>query len=497
LANDLGKQMRVPRRETVFVVGSIPAAEFAARGLTLKSADKNIDSTSHAVALIYVAGDLLVDAERVKLTQWLRRGAVEAAWRGALCVIACMRGQKSNAQNVAKNRGSIGDRVQFGYQDRPAEIAELCARYNGGMPANTALIITLIGDVLLPAEATCLLRRAFFDFERITLTSLSGGRSGMGVWRVEAESSDKDLRSPFVVKCGKASEIDEQVNTYRDVVEDRVPYRGCGPLCLERSVRGVDLRLSVSRFVEHATRLDEYILDRDAGEIIHSIYNRVLRRWRAEPSFQKVQLFPELLWRTTWPKYLEKLGQVFPHANQAVSENLLSPQEIFDVLSGGLAVEVPYCRAHDDLNLRNVFVSEARSEAILIDFTRSQKRPLSKDCARLDVGLGFDDELNAKQPLPLDVLFDFYTGDLFSISLVQRLKGDVANKRLTAIAAIRTSLLAEATNANYDIAEEYKIAVAAELLYHARRNTNWGHIAYRCVSFIVDQMRVPGALTGV
>jgi hypothetical protein len=336
---------------------------------------------------------------RVKLTQWLRKCAVQAAWRGALCVIACMRGQKSNAQNVAKNRGSIGDRVRFGYQDRPAEIAELCARYNGGMPANTALIITSIGDVSLPAEATCLLRRAFFDFERITLTPLSGGRSGMGVWRVEAESSDKDLRSPFVVKCGKASEIDEQVNTYRDVVEDRVPYRGCGPLCLERSVRGVDLRLSVSRFVEHATRLDEYILDRDAGEIIYSIYNRVLRRWRTEPSFQKVQLFPELLWRTTWPKYLEKLDQVFPHANQAVPENLLSPQEIFDVLSGGLAVKVPYCRAHDDLNLRNVFVSEARSEAILIDFTRSQKRPLSKDCARLDVGLGFDDELNAKQPL--------------------------------------------------------------------------------------------------
>jgi hypothetical protein len=117
--------------------------------------------------------------------------------------------------------------------------------------------------------------------------------------------------------------------------------------------------------------------------------------------------------------------------------------------------------------------------------------------ATAPVGLGFDKELNSKQPIPLDVLFSFYTGDLFSISLVQRLRGDLANKRLTAIAAVRINLLAEAAKANYDIAHEYKIAVATELLYHARRNTKLGHTAYRCVSFIAEHMHASNALTGV
>jgi Ser/Thr protein kinase RdoA (MazF antagonist) len=67
------------------------------------------------------------------------------------------------------------------------------------------------------------------------------------------------------------------------------------------------------------------------------------------------------------------------------------PQKLLRKLDAIENVCVPLCRAHDDLNFRNVFVGEGGSEIILIDFTRAVKRPLSQDVARLDVGLAFDD----------------------------------------------------------------------------------------------------------
>jgi hypothetical protein len=306
-----------------------------------------------------------------------------------------------------------------------------------------------------------------------------------GIWRVEADSTDDELRSPFVVKCGPRESIDMQVRTYRDVVADRVPFRGCAPLCLERSVAGHRKRLSVSRFVERAERLDSLLLKPDCvdpGAIIRRIYSGPLHRWRAKPQKRTLKLLEEFLPSRVRKRYGNGLRAT--HGALPVG-SALSPGDLFKVLASLPPKEVPVCRAHDDLNFRNVFVADGGGEIILIDFTRAVVKPLSQDIARMDVGLAFDDELNAEQPIADDILEAYYAQNLFSISLPHSVRGRGARARLLAIEALRNQMLVEADAQDYDATTEYKVAIIAGLFYEAKRRTKWSATAYRCANALV------------
>lgn len=85
-------------------------------------------------------------------------------------------------------------------------VAAWIARHEPGPVASGAL--QLDGDLPLDqeAEATTLLRRAFHDAERVTLTRLAGGKSGAAVWSAmphPVAGADAHHRaSPFLVKYG-------------------------------------------------------------------------------------------------------------------------------------------------------------------------------------------------------------------------------------------------------------------------------------------------------
>jgi hypothetical protein len=201
-----------------------------------------------------------------------------------------------------------------------------------------------------------------------------------------------------------------------------------------------------------------------------------------------VKPFREFLPENMWARYRPGLQATY---NKITADGVWippTPDDLLSRLDDFPEEERPYCRAHDDLNLRNVFICDGHREAVLIDFTRAARRPLSHDCARLDVGLAFDVELNAGQPLETDVLENFYTGDLFSISLEHTLRGGPAVKRLSAISAIRTQLLEDARAAKFDPRQEYRIAIAAELLYHARSQGPFGELAYKCAASLSDAL---------
>jgi hypothetical protein len=339
------------------------------------------------------------------------------------------------------------------------------------------------GPTHLDQEAAMLLRRAFADFDSIELTALDGGRSAItGIWRVEAKSRDAELRSPFVAKCGPRDTISQQVDTYRDVVADRVPYRGCAPLCLERSVAGFSQRLAVSRFVERAARLDEVLIKPDHPDVqglIQGIFTGPLHRWRAAVEQRNVKLVWQFLPRNPLASYGYGLRRT-RKALEAQGKTVPKPSALIKRLIDLPKIDAPICRAHDDLNFRNVFVGEGGEEIILIDFTRAIKRALSKDVARMDVGLAFDDELNDAQPISDDVLWEYFTGDLFSISLRHAVDGQAAYSRLAAITSLRRFVLIEADDHSYDPRQEYRVAVICGLLYEAKRQTKWSGIAYRC-----------------
>jgi hypothetical protein len=204
-------------------------------------------------------------------------------------------------------------------------------------------------------------------------------------------------------------------------------------------------------------------------------------------------LLPEFLDERSIPKLKERLRRTCRKLEAAGYTALLSPGQILRVLRLIPEMAVPVCRAHDDLNFRNVFVAHGPGDVVLIDFTRASIRPLSRDIARLDVGLAFDPELNSAQALPDDVLQDFFAHDLFAISLAHVVAGDSAGPRLRAIQTLRRRMIVEARSVGYDPALEYRVAVITELLYQAKRANHWGRLAYRCAEALVRTLPQPPA----
>ena len=482
-------------------VGKIPESdEFTARGLSLRSASDAQDvAHSDVRAVVVVVSDFEKIESRQLLRKHLQHYALEAALQGALVILAVPKDNIASALESAKQYAPMLAQWEksFGVSirqlevmagDKWASIAELSARYDCGSSQNAGLKIHSAGSapLNLDPEVEGLLRRAFHDFESIRLQAETGGKSKVdGVWKVEAEGDEK--ASPFIVKCGPAPAIEVHINTYADVVADRVPYRGCTPVCLDRCVRGATRRLIVSRFIENAERLDEAVLNRDVQPAVESIFSQVLDRWRRNPPWAKVQLWPEFLPKARRVSYKRGLSRTYSKLI-ARGEAPLDPKLIFKTLAL-LPVEArPYPRAHDDLNIRNVFVSGQPGEPVLIDFTRSAKRPMSHDVSRLDVGLGFDSILHDAQPLPESVLMSIYGGDLFQLSLEHVTHGKVAKHRLDAIFALRRGILEDGARVKYDLREEYAVAICVGLLYYAKSAGGLGLVAYRCASALTAKL---------
>lgn len=473
--------MYAPELNAVLISGELDAAPFAKRELALvPSASAELPGSTRA--LVFVAGDLNKTSDRAALVGWARRNMRLAHDHGVGCIIAAAPGQTNLANQILDNSPETRSPAYFEtvVAADPDVVAQACLRLKPGPPPNLNLKILPKG---LDPETVMLLRRAFADFDSIELSPLDGGRSAItGIWRVDAKSRDAELRSPFVAKCGPRDAIRQQVNTYRDVVADRVPYRGCAPLCLERSVAGFSKRLAVSRFVERAERLDEVLIKPDHPDVaglVQNIFAGPLHRWRASVETSSVKL----IWQFLPTNPLACYGYGLRRTRKALAAQGISvppPSALMKRMTALPKIDAPICRAHDDLNFRNVFVGEGGREIILIDFTRAIKRVLSKDVARMDVGLAFDDELNNVQPIGDDVLIDYFTGNLFSISLRHAVDGQAARSRLTAITALRHFILMEADIHGYDPRQEYTVAVISGLLYEAKRQTKWSGVAYRC-----------------
>lgn len=474
--------MYAPELNNVLLSGTLSAGPFNRRGLTTASYVAPALPAS-ARALVFMAGDLHDPKERATLVGWARRNVRLAHNHGIGCVIASARDQENLAkQTLAASPETILSTV---VSADPEVVAQACLSLRPGPLPNDTLVIGGAGS--LDPETDMLLKRAFADFDSIDLVPLDGGRSDItGIWRVDARSRDAELRSPFVAKCGPRASIKQQVDTYRDVVADRVPYRGCAPLCLDRSIAGFSKRLAVSRFVEQAKRLDEVLIDPNhpnVSNLIENIFSGPLHRWRRGVERRQIKL----VWQFLPGDVVASYGYGMRKTRNKLAASGFSvptPSKLVKRLTALPRIEAPICRAHDDLNFRNVFVGAGGREIILIDFTRAIKRVLSKDVARMDVGFAFDDELNEKQPVSDDVLMDYFTGDLFSISLRHVVDGKGAKARLAAIESLRHHILTEADEHGYDPRVEYTVAIISGLLYEAKRQTKWSGIAYRCADLL-------------
>lgn len=479
-------------RSTVYALNrGVSEDPFAGRGLTLVVSARDSDPVLQpdGRALLFAAGDLSTDDENVRLAKWASNAIRRALDRGTACLVLVSSGQEGRAREVLAS-ADRDRRVRI--TASVEEASQLALLHEpGAFPGTLPEIQATLG---LPAGMELLIKRAFHQFERVDLKSLTGGRSGASVWRAECRSADRDLSSPFVVKFGPRETIGNELSTYRDAVADRIPFRGCAPICVERSVEGSFKQVLVSRFVENAKRLDDLFVKGPPPSPVHlvrGIYDGPLHRWRHNTTRTRIRLFHELC-DPHVRDHPQKLERVWVGLG-AEGSGLPAPKDLLRQLSALPVADVPVCHAHDDLNLRNVFVAQPGGDVILIDFTRSKRRPLARDIARLDVALGFDRELQDASPLDQKLLLEFYAEDHFRVSLLHPSDCAVGEARLELVQALRRRMVLEARRESYDPRVEYSVAVAAELLYHARGMSSSADIAYRCACRIASDLATSGA----
>lgn len=228
------------------------------------------------------------------------------------------KGSDAISARARRLRSSVGDRggslfvVGFGETDRRAiigqtaelpdvavldgtaasDVAEACARLEVG-PAVGECTVVLEQGTDVSEQDKLLLRRAFSEYRQIRVRELEGGLSGARVWSLHAVSVDGRTTNPFLVKADTGAAITSEINTMKNFVVDHVPFANHPGLVEDRCVSGTERRLLVSRFLERATRLDDYLSQgRPVETIAAGLFQGAMRRWRSNWTRSRIRSAP-------------------------------------------------------------------------------------------------------------------------------------------------------------------------------------------------------------
>lgn len=350
-----------------------------------------------------------------------------------------------------------------------AEVAEACASHAPGRDANESLVV--VSDPS-PEDAShvLLLKRAFSDFVRVTLTSLAGGFSPTNVWSADAVRADGRRCEPFVVKAGDRQTIKTEIETMRDQVLDYVSFPHRPPLLLDRSVEGATQQLMVSMFVQSATRFDLFVRENDAGSAVTELFCTALGGWRTQRRQATLNLGLEFERYGVFGKK-DALDAAYQLAGGLNAGGPRSPSEVLGQLKGLPPLSVMVCHSHGDLHMRNVFVRRT-SDIVVIDFSAARyESPVARDPSTLDVSLGFD-SIEGMTELTDKVLLDWYSAPLFKV------RAAVDDKRLSAIRRIREQAWKDGARER-----DYSLAVVSYLLRFSRFKPRPGNADRRGLAY--------------
>src|SRR5258708_1505890 len=122
----------------------------------------------------------------------------------------------------APDRGSVAQRSPV----RPHEIPEIVAQHSPGRAHDPNLKIEGAPAAALSATDRFLLGRAFNDCTSVSLSSLTGGRSGT-VFSIEATFRDSRAGPrplPFFAKIDDTKKVDTEHEKYRDYATYHIPF---------------------------------------------------------------------------------------------------------------------------------------------------------------------------------------------------------------------------------------------------------------------------------
>jgi len=306
---------------------------------------------------------------------------------------------------------SEGHTVEIYSRSETTEAAEYIARAYVGPFQRSIPRIDPID--LKDAEMEVLLRRAFYDCNRVRLERLQGGKASDGVYTVHAWCDGGNVGPrplPFFIKFGKPSDIELERRIYKTHAELYIPFNLRPNLDHHRCVRGSKYSALVGNFVEDATPLRKALRQGVGDGVLFSLFETSLKAFRIQafakcPSKQQAGLDAYVKDRACGKPREGEKAQTW---NQAINSATEGPQILTKARSFGLkskpaALEKLLCKEakqiphwwgpiHGDLHAGNVMVR--RGDSILIDFGSVTDGPVTADPATLEVSLVFGTDID-------------------------------------------------------------------------------------------------------
>ncbi|MBE2224229.1 MAG: response regulator, partial [Anaerolineae bacterium] len=247
-----------------------------------------------------------------------------------------------------------------------------------------------------------LLRKLFFECERIQVTVPQRGYSAAAVFKVIPWYMERGLGEALIVKIGERGVADREVEKYREYVQGMVGGHRV-PKAVDttqtQSLTGILYTFAGLGFIQDFSVYFESADKEAVQAVLRNLYLKTCRPWQrnAQQSAAPIQLkqvYLEHLWLTDEKltyAVAHMMGKRHPFSMKGdgqilLGEDNLIPNPADFVRKMSFEQPVLYSIIHGDLQGYNVLVDQ-HEETWLIDFANTTKGPLAQDYALFETYL--------------------------------------------------------------------------------------------------------------
>jgi len=271
-----------------------------------------------------------------------------------------------------------------------AELVKLIARHDPGRGVTEIPKPPAMNKITLSSEEELLIRRAFSDFKEFGLEERTQGRSGARVLFVHhLVSLGGSVRPlPYIVKIEPITDSRTEKERYNEVVASSIPFQNRPALDLARYVEGSTRGALVQDFVDRVLPLWDVLESGNASVVVSALFEGALRGCRVRrevPPSTSRPLEEMVIGPERWG--LSSLNEACDLATRLFGLTA-TPGDLRQALST-LPSGEPWCFVHGDLHDKNIYVSAAAANVILIDFREAGVGRAAMDPACLEVSLAF------------------------------------------------------------------------------------------------------------
>jgi hypothetical protein len=388
--------MEQPERKSVLCISSlpIPREPFDERGLALLRVgiDQLKVAANFGRAILVAEGPNRVGAIRRQLEQLY---PLAPDYGLALAILVGAEKDIVAVNQILSEMG-IGRLATVRLLSEVIQAAEFVRSHDPGPIVGEAVIEP--ASIKLSDEYKTLLRRAFFDCERLFLEKITGGKASMSVFRVHAWLKPElcivgPRPLPFFVKMAEYSSVETEKIHYRVYAEHFIPFNFRPNIDHKRCVRTRSLAALAGDFVDDAVPLRTCLKMGLASGVLFSLFETSLKGFRLQPVAAGKK--PESHILAGFVRGRIKVNELLEDVVIRAKEFGLSKSPVdLEIAIYQEAAKLLCLRGpcHGDLHSGNVMVRGG--DAILIDFFSAGDGPLTADPAALEASLmfGTDDE---------------------------------------------------------------------------------------------------------